>query len=189
LIRDDDGNLFGTTSRGGIKNSICNRYGGPAGCGVVFELSSTAGGGWTQTVLYKFTGSGGDGISPMAAVVLDETGNLYGTTNGGGTASLGTVFRLSPGSSVGWTESIVHSFGIGYDGSYPESPLIVGSDGQLFGTTLQGGLSNSGTIYAITLSELIQTINAPGFPVCCAYRNEPSRATATSGSRKKAGIH
>ena len=76
----------GTTVGGGASGSAC----GPFGCGVVFKLSP----GGTETVLHFFTG-GGDGALPQGGLIADSSGNLYGTTNGGGASGLGTVFKLS----------------------------------------------------------------------------------------------
>jgi uncharacterized repeat protein (TIGR03803 family) len=84
LIFDAAGNLYGTTFGGGP-------YGG---AGTVFELTPTAGGGWTETVLHSF--NGGDGANPVAGLIFDAAGNLYGTTTGGGTYGGGTAFELSP---------------------------------------------------------------------------------------------
>src|SRR5450631_3649040 len=87
LVRDAAGNFHGTTSGGGGGN--CN-YG--AGCGTVFMLSKSG----TETVLHSFTGGTMDGATPVARLVRDASGNLYGTTNGGGASGLGTVFKVDP---------------------------------------------------------------------------------------------
>ncbi len=84
LVRDAQGNLYGTTFQGGSNG--CN-----FGCGVAFKVDVNG----TETVLYTFTGIGGDGGKPLAGLVLDNQGNLYGTTSQGGTG-YGTVFELSP---------------------------------------------------------------------------------------------
>ena len=107
LIFDAAGNLYGTTYYGGIH-----------GAGTVFELSPTAGGGWTEKVLHSF-GSGTDGQCPYAGLIFDAAGNLYGTTDGGGIHGGGTVFELTPTGGGGWTEKVLHSFGNGTDGDYP----------------------------------------------------------------------
>jgi uncharacterized repeat protein (TIGR03803 family) len=150
LILDSSGNLYGTTSRGGIKNKSCTPYGGPAGCGVIFELSPSAGGLWNESVLYQFTNSAGDGSDPLAGLIFDQAGNLYGTTDAGGVNGFGTVFKLAPGGAGSWTESVLYGFQSGYDGQYPTSSLIFGSNGHLYGTTARGGTANSGTVFEIT---------------------------------------
>jgi uncharacterized repeat protein (TIGR03803 family) len=88
LVRDSAGNLYGTTFFGG-GSSACQFFDGS--CGVVFKLSPTG----TETVLHSFTG-GADGATPLAGLIQDAAGNLYGTTYGGGAHGAGVVFRLSP---------------------------------------------------------------------------------------------
>jgi uncharacterized repeat protein (TIGR03803 family) len=135
LIADTQGNLYGTTLGGGD---------GVDGC--VFELSPT-GGGWTESVLWTFNGA--DGAYPWAALVLDDSGNLYGTTSGGGAYNAGTVFELSPG-QAGWTETVLHSFGSPGDGVDPVSNLIFGPDRSLYGTTFFGGIGGGGVVFKLT---------------------------------------
>ncbi len=94
----------------------------------------------TYTVLYNFTG-GSDGAYPAAGVTLDRGGNLYGTTSGGGIAQNGTVFKLTHRGS-GWTLNPLYRFAGGTDGSIPQSPVIFGPDGNLYGTTYVGGGTN-----------------------------------------------
>ena len=141
LTFDGAGNLYGTTSGGGI-HIACD--GG--GCGTVFELSPREGGGWTETVLHSF-GNGTDGAAPGAGLVFDATGNLYGTTAVGGIhcglPGCGTVFALSPNGSGGWTETVLHSFGNGTDGVVPAAGLIFDGTGNLYGTTIEGGIHNT----------------------------------------------
>jgi hypothetical protein len=81
LIRDTAGNLYGTIYLGG--NGTCN-YGGGQGCGTVFELTSRAGGGWTEKILHNFNADGRDGFALYAGLIFDAAGNLYGTTQAGG---------------------------------------------------------------------------------------------------------
>src|ERR1019366_2345043 len=102
LIFDAAGNLYGTT-----------RIGGTYGAGTVFELMPAAGGTWTEKVLHNFNSDGTDGTYPSAGLIFDAAGNLYGTTQDGGTSNSGTVFELSPDGSGGWTEGVLHSFGVG----------------------------------------------------------------------------
>jgi len=147
LVADKAGNLYGTTSEGGGGN--CS-----AGCGVVFELTppATRGGLWSETVLYRFTG-GSDGAAPQSNLIFDATGNLYGTTGGGGDASSdGTVFQLTPPSIQGgvWTETVLYRFAGGSDGETPLAGLVFDHAGNLYGTTLFGGITNAGTVFQLT---------------------------------------
>jgi uncharacterized repeat protein (TIGR03803 family) len=136
LVSDAKGNLYGTASQGG--SGTCY------GCGIVFELSPGSGGTWTESILYTFEGPpGGDGSYPASALVFDGKGNLYGTTQFGGTSSAGTIFELTPGSGGTWTEKILYSFAGGSAGSYPGySALAIDSSGNLYGTTSGGGTTN-----------------------------------------------
>jgi uncharacterized repeat protein (TIGR03803 family) len=143
LIFDGSGNLYGTTIYGGV-NPECSLK---TGCGVVFELSPAAGGGWTESVPYRFRDKLGDGFAPYAGVTFDKLGDLYGTTMGGGTHDSGTVFRLAPSVGGGWSESR-YSFTGGEDGENPASAVIFDSAGYLYGTTqIGGGPSRDGTVF------------------------------------------
>ena len=153
LTFHNSGRLYGVTQTAGL-------YVG----GTVFELVPPAvpGGAWTQNVLHDF-GNGSDGSYPLAGVVFDKVGNLYGTTwvGGSGTTSTscysrgcGTVFELSPPATTGgdWTETILHSFAppnSPTDGSEPESGLIVGKNGVLYGVTPYSGRGNVGTVFGV----------------------------------------
>lgn len=154
LIMDSAGNLYGTTSAGGGRD--CRG----TGCGTVFELSPTTGGAWTETILHTFSDTGTDGQTPEAPLVMDQDGNLYGTTYGGGgnscsansiVMSCGTVFELSPSAGGVWNETILHAFTgqNGRDGSNPEGGLIFGRNGLLYGSTFYGGTTNQGTVFSI----------------------------------------
>jgi len=131
LAFDPAGNIYGTTSYGGMG---CHAYGG---CGVVFELSPS-GEGWTESVLYRFTG-GSDGFSPFSGVTFDKAGNLYGTTVLGGGGEGGVLYQLIPSAS-GWTETTLHSFGTSGDGYSPYGGLIIDQQGNLYGTTFGNGV-------------------------------------------------
>jgi uncharacterized repeat protein (TIGR03803 family) len=143
LVFDKAGNIYGTTQIGGMTH----RCGG-LGCGTVFQLSRS-GGSWTEKVLYQFSGS--DGAFPNSGVIFDNSGNLYGTTDSGGSNNYGTVFELSPSGS-GWTEQVLYSFQGLNDGSQPDSGLIMDSHGDLYGTTLLDGNGNGGTLFELTPS-------------------------------------
>ena len=141
LVRDQSGNLYGTTPAGGSSDR-----------GVVYELSPN-GSGWTETVLYAFSG-GNDGAIPYSGLILDQAGNLYGATSqggAGGNGGNGLVFKLTRGSS-GWTESVLYTFTGGNDGSFPQGNLLFDPAGNLYGTTTQGGVGGWGTAFKLTPS-------------------------------------
>lgn len=135
LILDVSGNLYGTTSQGGIAADC-----GGNGCGVVFELSPFSGGGWAEKELHSFTG-GSDGSNPWAGLIFDADGNLYGTTSAGGSSGGGVVFELKPVSGGGWKETVLHDFSSGAKGSTPAAGVIFDSHGNLYGTTSGGGVT------------------------------------------------
>ena len=140
LVADGAGNLYGTTALGGTN-----------GDGSVFELSPPTGGKttWTQTVLYSFDGA--DGNAPFGGLIKDTAGNFYGTTVGGGANSWGVAFELSPPKQgkKAWTEKVLQSFD-GTNGKYPEAGLIVDSEGNLYGTTYEGGANDDGVVFKVT---------------------------------------
>ncbi len=140
LVADRSGNLYGTTQQGGAANH-----------GIVFELSPPAPGKrtWTETVLHVFNGADGD--SPIAGLVLDGSGNLYGTTSGGGANDDGVVFELSPPAQgrTAWTEQLLHTFD-GSSGAVPWAPLIADGAGNLYGTTAGGGIRGNGLVFELS---------------------------------------
>ena len=140
LIFDAVGNLYGTTYGGGTYVA-----------GTVFELTPTAAGAWTEKILHSFNNNGKDGVLPYFGVVLDTAGNLYGTTYSGGIHGAGAVFELMPSAGGRWSERILRSFGgNAADGATPFSSVIVASDGNLYGTTEDGGFYGRGTVFEIT---------------------------------------
>jgi uncharacterized repeat protein (TIGR03803 family) len=139
LVRDVAGNLYGTTQYGGP--GPCQLNGDTEGCGTVFRLSNTG----VETVLHGFGSETTDGQMPIARLLRDSAGNLYGTTYSGGTQGMGTVFKVTPSGA----ETVLYSFSGAPDGSGPEAGLIVYA-GILYGTTYQGGASNYGTVFALT---------------------------------------
>jgi uncharacterized repeat protein (TIGR03803 family) len=98
-------------------------------------------------LIHVFTGKP-DGVSPVAGLVFDNEGNLYGTTSKGGTYGRGTVFMLVPSSSGVWTEKVLHNFS-GRDGGGPKAGLIFDASGNLYGTTAFGGDFNFGTVFRL----------------------------------------
>ena len=145
LIFDSAGNLYGTTVNGG-QGPNC----GSPGCGTVFELTPAVGGGWTEKILHNFSGNITDGYAPYAGVIFDAAGNLYGTTQGGGTHFGGTVFKLTPTTGGGWTETILHDFNNTGTNEYNPASLIFDGAGNLYGTTYQGGAFSGGTAFQLT---------------------------------------
>src|SRR5271165_1123194 len=146
VIFDSKGNLFGTTSDGGSGQDL-------EGGGTIFELSPTASGPWTQTVLYSFGGGSPTGYRPEGGLVMDTEGNLYGTANSGGNGFGldGTLFELSPAPGGGWTQTVLHSFGAyEADGINPTSTLIFDAKGNLYGTTYSGGANQAGMVFELT---------------------------------------
>jgi len=144
VIFDNSGNLYGTTFYGGA-------YGGSSynAGGTVFELIPQPGGGWTEKLLHSF-GNGTDGYFPYGGLILDTTGNLYGTTTQGGALSKGTVFELIHQANGKWKEKILHNFGSQpYDGQAPYTKLVFDSMGNLFGTTMGGGTDSFGTAFEL----------------------------------------
>jgi uncharacterized repeat protein (TIGR03803 family) len=135
---DSAGNLYGTTTYGASNDS-----------GIVFELTPNGSGGWTETVLHRFGSSGNDGVNPVAGLIVNAHGNLYGTTQNGGGGLDGTVFELTPNGSGGWTERILHNFGFGFDSESPSAAMVLDSAGNLYGTAYVGGSRGSGTIFEI----------------------------------------
>jgi hypothetical protein len=137
VILDSAGNLYGSTPCGGADNN-----------GLVFELSKSSGGQWTETILYTFTGLS-DGGAPRNALVFDASGNLYG--NGlTGAHNYGFVFELKPLSGM-WTERVLYSFTGGVDGGQPNGPMIFDAAGNLYGTLAYGGNpSYAGSIFKLS---------------------------------------
>jgi uncharacterized repeat protein (TIGR03803 family) len=140
-VLDRAGNLYGTTSSGG-SGACAGVLESETGCGVVFKLARNAKGIWTETVIHTFTG-GADGATPMAGLILDAAGNLYGTTFAGGDVTAcpfapvgcGVVFKLAPNPDGTWTENVLHSFNNGDGGLRPQAGLIFDTAGNLYGTT------------------------------------------------------
>jgi uncharacterized repeat protein (TIGR03803 family) len=128
LVRDSAGNLYGTTGFGG--NLGCNV---PYGCGVVFKVDANG----VETVLHSFMGHTADGWNPIAGLVRDSSGNLYGTTYRGGAYGFGTVYKVDASGN----ESLLHSFSGGSDGSYPYAGVILDTAGNLYGAAVAGGKS------------------------------------------------
>ena len=137
VIFDNAGNIYGVTTAGGA-----------SGNGAVYELSPN-GGGYSEQVIYSFTG-GNDGSNPIGGLVVDNAGNLYGTTATGGTGGGGTVFELSPNGS-NWNYSLLYSFSGGASCG-PWAELTFDSASNLYGTTQCDGATGNGNVFKLTNS-------------------------------------
>jgi uncharacterized repeat protein (TIGR03803 family) len=164
LVSDSAGNFYGTTESGGnVTNIACT------GCGTIFELSPGSNGAWRETILYNFCRDFDgsiclDGEAPLAGLIMDSAGNLYGTTGAGGGdlcgvggGGCGTVFQLSPPKIKGdsWSYAVLYQFcqtdnGSCPDGAKPYGRLNIDTLGNLFGTTYYGGLQEHGTVFELS---------------------------------------
>jgi uncharacterized repeat protein (TIGR03803 family) len=178
LVMDSSGNLYGTSYLGGVHNS-----------GTVFELDAKS----TWHVLYSFCSKGGikctDGRFPIAGLILDASGNLYGTTETGGTHNnAGTVFELSQDGNTGaWSERVLYGFcalsgAACIDGENPAAGLIMGGAGNLYGTTESGGVHGHGTAFELTLDKTTGTWSEKVLYSFC------SEAACLDGSGPRAGL-
>ncbi|HZQ68069.1 MAG TPA: choice-of-anchor tandem repeat GloVer-containing protein [Terriglobales bacterium] len=141
---DRAGNLYGVT-----------RFGGTSNQGTVYQLTPGANGQWTETVLHSFSG-GADGALPEGDLAIDSAGNLYGTALIGGTLTCGritgegcgTVFKLS-NSGGAWDYTVIKSF-TAHDGNEPAGRLVFDPNGNLYGTTQEGGAFGYGLVFKLT---------------------------------------
>jgi uncharacterized repeat protein (TIGR03803 family) len=135
VVQDTAGNLYGTTVIGGVDNG-----------GALFRLTRS-GSGWTVTVLHSFPTGLNDGYDPTGSLIVDQQGNLYGTTTfGPGGAGGGTVYQLHP-SGGSWTYSILAALS-GFEG--PLDALTMDSEGNLYATSYGGGSSSQGNVFRLT---------------------------------------
>ena len=184
LVRDAAGNLYGTTQYGGIKRC-------PLGCGTIFKLDATG----KETLLHSFTG-GADGATPIAGLIRDSAGNLYGAASLGGHFKVGTVFKLD---SAG-TFTVLYSFTGAPDGAQPHSGLLRDAQGNLYGTTVSGGdltcnpSGGCGTVFKVdtTGKETVLhtfTGGADGkFPQAALIRDAAGNLFGTTTSAGDAGL-
>jgi uncharacterized repeat protein (TIGR03803 family) len=140
LLQGADGNFYGTSEFGGA-NTIGN----------VFEMSPSG----AVTNLYSFAGTA-DGAAPAAALVQGSDGAFYGTTTVGGTQNNGTIFKITAAGDL----TILYRFAGGDDGSSPQAPLVLASDGNFYGTTESGGANSAGTIFMVTPAGTLTTLYA-----------------------------
>ena len=191
--------LYGTTYLGGEFNN-----------GLVFSLTRASALGWSELVVYPFTG-GNDGGGPIGPLTFDANGNIYGTAFNGGTHGAGVVYKLSPNHLTrGWTETVLYSFqgtpfGTSADGANPNGGVIFGANGNLYGTTQfggegQGGGCGCGTAFELTPNangtwsesvlyalrpamELIRTVRSSSTHAAISMWR-PSAARQTTGKRQ-----
>ena len=148
LVQGRDGNFYGTTLGGGS-----------ADYGVVFKITPAG----AVTILHSFRDGtvADDGNTPLAALTLGTDGNFYGTTSSGGTTGAGTAFKITPAGAL----TILHSFGDGSvanDGAAPTAPLIQGTDGNLYGTTPEGGSAKNGVVFKMTTAGKVTLLHSFG---------------------------
>jgi uncharacterized repeat protein (TIGR03803 family) len=130
VVIDSAGNVYGTTELGGAANQ-----------GVIYRVDA----GGHESVLYSFSG-GADGGEPLAGVIRDSSGNIYGTTFLGGTSNAGVVYRLD---STG-QQTVLHSFSGGIDGGHPDAGVVRDNAGNLYGTAYSGGAAGLGVIFRVS---------------------------------------
>jgi uncharacterized repeat protein (TIGR03803 family) len=187
LIMDSHGNLYGTAGGGAYR------------LGTLFELTRGSNGKWSEAILHNFYNSNGEGYAPHCRLIFDKAGNLYGTTGGGGTFGLGTVFKLSPGPNGAWVETVLHAFvRDGTEGSAPSAGLIFDAQGNLYGTTSRGGGDpgnpGHGTVFEIlaetgpAVSSEVQPVPVPAPAAPTPVSPGPSSPAAPSGSDPLAAV-
>jgi uncharacterized repeat protein (TIGR03803 family) len=139
LVQGTNGNFYGTTYNGG-KNLF----------GTVFNVTTTG----SQKITYSFGSTPTDGANPTGGLTIGNDGNFYGTTQQGGTESMGTIFKITPSG----TFMILHNFNAFVDGAFPWGPPILASDGNFYGTTSGGGGSGHGIVYKMTSKGVVSVI-------------------------------
>jgi uncharacterized repeat protein (TIGR03803 family) len=144
MIAGKDTTLYGVTAQGGTY-----------GDGTIFDVSPAG----LATVVATFNGT--NGAQPMG-VIQTSDGTLYGTTQSGGTANAGTIFKIAPGTGV---ITVLHTFGDGSitnDGANPQAGLVLGSDGNFYGTTQYGGSAKLGTVFQVTPAGAVTIVHSFG---------------------------
>jgi uncharacterized repeat protein (TIGR03803 family) len=142
FVQASDGTLYGTTATGGANNA-----------GTVFKISPAG----VETVLWSF-GAGNDGQRPHGGLLLASDGNIYGVTVNGGANNGGAVFKVTPAGA----ETVLWSFSVGIDGQAAFGSLVQASDGNLYGTTFQGGPNGFGTAFRLTLAGVETVLHSFG---------------------------
>ena len=145
LLFDQSGDILGTTAD----------YLQFVSEGTVYELTPS-GGGWSKSIAHRFSGS--DGQYPVAGVISDQSGNLYGTTYNGGASGYGAVYQLTRSGSS-WSEKVLYSFQNGSDGANVSAGLVFDNAGNLYGATTTGGSGGGGTVFQLAPSGGGWTLN------------------------------
>jgi len=168
LARDSIGNIYGTTYAGGAYDKP-----GSSSPGTVFKISPSG----NKTTLYSFGKSTNDGEKPYGSVILDSSGNLYGTTNAGGAYGYGTLFKVSSSGTM----TILYSFGASAaDGQNPSGAILLDSAGNIWGATQNGGANGTGTVFEYGLvNKSIATQSTP--------TAKPSTTVITSNTNGQSG--
>lgn len=148
LVFDASGNLYGTTSAGG--GTLGCDYGSYNGCGTVFQLTPS-GSGWTTNALYEFQ-STSSGNTPLATMIMDSAGNLYGTTVDGGQLGGGTAFELT-NSSGNWSFNAFYAFHPEQQDGGADGPLLMDAAGNLYATVLTSGFLGYGQVIKLIPSD------------------------------------
>ena len=136
LLQAPSGNFYGVTPYGTLNSNTC---------GTIFRTTPSG----ASTALYKFANTSAQGCGPADGLVIGADGNIYGTAVGGGTANDGTIFKMAPTGAL----TVLYNFcseSDCADGSMPNAGMILGTDGNFYGTTIFGGASNDGTIFQLT---------------------------------------
>jgi uncharacterized repeat protein (TIGR03803 family) len=181
LLRDRQGNLYGTASSGG--DTTC---GFGLGCGTVFELASSG----NLRVIHTFEGGKQDGNFPDSGLIVGFDASIYGTTSGGGGGKCtggpdgdgcGTIFRIARGGKY----SVIYKFTGGEDGATPDTELVAGLSGILYGAAAEGGptcgsVRGCGTVF--------QTNNIGAFKVLHGFTDGPDGGTPHGLVRTQAGV-
>lgn len=186
LLMGTEGSLYGVTSEGGSGKAGCND---PSGCGVVYKLSKSG----VMTVLHSFAGKPVDGCWPMGTPAMDKSGNLYGTANRCGSSDNGVVWKVSQQG----TEIVLHNFGgDASDGTRPSAGVIIDLQGNLYGSTFNGGdgQCSCGTIYELNNKGILTVLHTfdgshGEFPVGSLMRDVQGTlfGITLAGGRYKAG--
>lgn len=184
LILDAAGNLYGTTFFGGTSVPCGTDQPSWLGCGTVFKLDPSG----TETVLHRFGSNGPDGANPAGPLLLDSSGNLWGTTEGGGNrgctipippngrlvdVGCGTVFKLDASGN----ESILYTFRNGTDGAFPVGGMMQDTAGNLYGTASTGGLANCPSDFFGSCGTVFKIDTAGQFSVFYSFQGPPDGAS------------